>query len=126
MAPISDIVPSSQRNTTYKSRFFSKINQTVYSIRTNEISCFLFEDNVTILVTNNNRNYIINYSLEALENLLDPCDFFRINRRCIIKIDSIKKMHLLSKSRIETILENGMKEMVSRSKNTAFRSWLDL
>jgi len=110
----------------YKSRFFSTINHTIYSIPVDEILYFNFEDNATILVNVDNRSFVINYSLDALEKYLDPKMFFRINRKFIIKIDSIKKMNLLSKSRIQVILKNNIKEVVSRSKSRSFKTWLNL
>ncbi|HPF12279.1 MAG TPA: LytTR family DNA-binding domain-containing protein [Flavobacteriaceae bacterium] len=111
---------------SYKSRFFAKINHTVYSIPTEEILYFCFEDNATVLVNNENRSFVINYSLDALESTMDPALFFRINRQCLIKIDSIKKMNLSSKSRMEVVLKNNKKELVSRSKTKDFRDWLDI
>jgi len=110
----------------YKSRFFTKINHTVYSISTEEISYFLFEDHVTMMATNTKQRFVLTQSMDSVEAVLNPMDFFRINRRCIIHIANIKKMNLLSKSRIEIELSTGLKEMVSRSKTTLFRSWLDL
>jgi DNA-binding LytR/AlgR family response regulator len=110
----------------YKSRFFSTINHTIYSIPIEEILYFNFEDGATTLVNINNKIFVLNYSLEALEKYLDPNLFFRINRKFIIKIDSIKKMNLLSKSRIQVVLNNNVKEVVSRSKSRSFKTWLNL
>jgi DNA-binding LytR/AlgR family response regulator len=110
----------------FKSRFFAKINHTVYSIATEDILYFSFEDNATILVNNENRSFVIHYSLDALEGYLDPKLFFRISRKFIIKIDSIKKMNMSSKSRIEVVLKNNAKEYVSRAKTKDFKTWLDI
>lgn len=110
----------------YKSRFFAKINHTVYSIASEEILYFNFEDNATVLVNNENRSFVIQYSLDALESYLDPKLFFRISRGFIIKIDSIKKMNMSSKSRIEVVLKNNVKEYVSRAKTKDFKTWLDM
>lgn len=112
--------------TTYKSRFFAKINNTIYSIPVDEIQFFKFEDAAIVLVNNENKMFVINYSLDALEDFLDPKIFFRINRRFIIHINSIVKMNIYSKSRISVILKNETKEIVSRSKSNEFRNWLNL
>jgi DNA-binding LytR/AlgR family response regulator len=109
----------------HKSRFFTQINHSIFCIPVEEVLCFIFEDGATILTTTSGRNYIVKYSLESLETLLDPQYFFRINRRCIANIDSFKKINILSKSRIELVLRNGSKEILSRSKNAAFKTWLD-
>lgn len=111
--------------TQYKSRFFTQINHSIFCISVEEVLCFIFEDGATTLTTTSGRNYIIKYSLENLESLLNPLEFFRINRRCIANIDSFKKINILSKSRIELVLRNGSKEILSRSKNASFKIWLD-
>lgn len=123
---ISTFQNQTQIQPRFKSRFFAKINHTVYSIAIEDISYFVFEDHVTIMTTNTKQRFVINQSIESLEAVLNPMNFFRINRRCIIHIASIKKMNLLSKSRIEIELSTGLKDIVSRSRTTPFRSWLDL
>lgn len=110
----------------YKTRFFARINHTVYSIPISEIIYFTFEDNATILLRKDQKSFVINYSLDTLEEFLNPKQFFRINRKYIIQIDSIVKMNIISKSRIDVVLINNSKEMVSRSKSKNFRTWLDL
>ncbi len=35
-------------------------------------------------------------------------------------------MNVLSKSRIEVILKNNIKELISHSKTTDFKTWLDI
>jgi len=110
---------------TYKTRFFTRINRKIYTVLSKNIQYFYFEDNATILVDNNNKIYVINYSLENLENLLDPILFFRINRKTLININSITSINIFSKSRIEVTLHDAKKEIVSRSKTPAFKKWLD-
>jgi len=110
----------------YKSRFYAKINHSIYSIPINQISYFHFEDNATLMVTNTKKSFVIDYSLERLEKLLNPIKFFRINRQYIIETNSIKKMDISNKSRIDVILNDNTKEVVSRSKTKQFKDWLDL
>ncbi|MEZ4874648.1 MAG: LytTR family DNA-binding domain-containing protein [Flavobacteriaceae bacterium] len=109
----------------YKSRFFAKLNHTVYSIAAEEILYFQFEDHATLLRSKEGKAFVINYSLDTLEKELDPKRFFRINRKTIIHIDSIKKMEVLSQSRIDVTLLNNQKEVVSRAKTKDFKTWLD-
>ncbi|RMA57167.1 LytR/AlgR family response regulator transcription factor [Ulvibacter antarcticus] len=109
----------------YKSRFLSKINHSIFSIPVTDILYFSFEDHNTVIITKSYRTFVIDYSLENLVSFLNPKHFFRINRKVILHIESIKKMNLLSKSRIEIVLNNNEKQIVSRSKTSAFKTWLE-
>jgi len=109
----------------YKTRFFTRINRKVFTVFSKDILYFYFEDNATLLIDKNNKNFVINYSLENLENLIDPTVFFRINRKALININAITSINILSKSRIEVTLIDTKKEIVSRAKTPAFKNWLD-
>lgn len=114
--------------TNYKSRFFVNNRQSAQSIDIADISCFIYEDGVVILMTATGSKYIIQYTLETLENLLDPKSFFRINRKMIINYHFIDHIKLYSKTSIAitiTGLDKTNPVMVSRRKTAYFRRWLD-
>ena len=74
------------------------------------------------------KDYGIDYSLEQLQNLLDPRKFFRINRECIVNINAIETMYNYSSSRLQLILKNNCKKdefVVSREKVSEFKKWID-
>ena len=77
---------------------------------------------------NANNNYPIDYSLDKLENITNPNDFFRINRQFIINISSIENMYSLSKSRIKIELKPkpDFEIIVSFSRMNDFRKWLNV
>lgn len=110
----------------YKTRFYTKLNHSVFAIQVEDIQYFIFEDNATILVNNDFKKFVLNYSLDALEKLLDPTRFFRINRQFIISFGSIIKMDISLKNRIQVNLKNDQREMVSRVKTKDFKDWLDV
>lgn len=82
---------------------------------------------LTYIHTKDNRNYVIDFSLEKVENQLDPKKFFRINRGQIIHIDSIKEITMYSNSRLKIVLNtyNELDMIVSREKVTDFKNWLE-
>ena len=45
------------------------------------------------LVTVDGRAFTLDPSLDELEPLLDPADFFRVNRQVIAHVQSIAKVH---------------------------------
>ena len=79
----------------YKSRFLIKIGEKYRSIPTGEISHFHIAERSVFLNDNQGKDYGVDYSLEQLQTMLDPRKFFRINRECIVNLESISLMYLL-------------------------------
>lgn len=110
----------------YKKRFTVKIGQHLKVISIDEIECFFSENKGTYIHTFNNRDYLIECTLELLEQELDPGDFFRISRKFIIPLKAIKEIVLYSNSRLKVILPSFKEEevVVSREKVFDFRTWI--
>jgi DNA-binding LytR/AlgR family response regulator len=72
-------------------------------------------------------NYIIDFSLEQVENMVDPEFFFRINRKYMITIDSILDIITDSNSRLKIELKHSDDQdvIVAREKVKQFKKWLD-
>jgi DNA-binding LytR/AlgR family response regulator len=112
----------------YKSRFLIKIGDKYRSVTAGEISYFHICERNVFLADNQGKDYGIDYSLEQLQNILDPRKFFRINRECIINIDAITQMHSYSSSRLHLTLKNEKEKeifVVSRDKVALFKKWID-
>ena len=73
-----------QMNKEYKTRFLVKSGQNINTIKTEEIHHFETKESLSFLVTNKGNHYSIDYSLEQLKSMLQPKDFFRINRKIIL------------------------------------------
>jgi len=113
-------------NQNSKKRFTVKIGQHLKVISTDEIECFFSENKGTYIHTFDNRNYLIDSTLEVLEQELEAKDFFRISRKFIISIKSIKEILVYSNSRLRVILPTYKDEevIVSREKVTNFKNWI--
>jgi DNA-binding LytR/AlgR family response regulator len=111
----------------YKKRFLINVGNKIKSIETREAAYFYSLEKSTFLCTHENHHYPLDFSLDSLEVLIDPDDFFRINRQYIINFTSIGKIHILSKSRIkvEMIPPASDTLLVSTAKAHGFRQWLD-
>jgi DNA-binding LytR/AlgR family response regulator len=109
-----------------KKRFTVKIGQHLKVISTDEIECFFSENKGTYIHTFDNRNYLIDSTLEVLEQELEAKDFYRISRKFIISIKSIKEILVYSNSRLRVILPTYKDEevIVSREKVTNFKNWI--
>lgn len=110
----------------YKTRFTVKIGQHLKVITIDEIECFFSENKGTYIHTFDNRNYLIDTTLEVLEQELDTKHFFRISRKFIIPLQSIKEIILYSNSRLKIILPtyNEDEVIVSREKVQEFKTWI--
>ena len=112
---------------TFKSRFIIKVGQKIKSIKTEEIACFYSLMKATYLQSKQKRNYPIDYTLDQLEEILDPLTFYRVNRKIIIHFDAIDEIHTWSGSRLKIVLQCDYEEevVVSRDRVKEFKEWLD-
>lgn len=110
----------------YKKRFTDKIGQHLKVITTDEIECFFSENKGTYIHTFENRNYLIDSTLEILEQELDMKDFFRVSRKFIVPLTAIKEIQVYTNSRLKVILPSYKEDevIVSREKVQDFKSWL--
>ena len=111
----------------YKKRFTIKVGQHLKIVEIDSVECFYSEDKATYLYTKNGNNYVLDDSLEQLEDQLDPTKFFRVNRKFIICIHSIKDIISYTNSRLQIKLNHfdDIEIIVSREKVRNFKNWLE-
>ena len=110
----------------YKKRFTIKMGQQLKMINIEEVECFFSENKGTYLHTFDNRDYLLDNTLEQLETELNPEDFYRVSRKYIIPMKAIKEIQLYSNSRLKVILPTYKEDevIVSREKVGDFKTWL--
>jgi DNA-binding LytR/AlgR family response regulator len=123
---LSDVF-SSNKTKDYKTRFMVKLGDHIRSITVDQISLFYADGRDVYLVTTQNRKFIVDYTLETLEDLLDPTVFYRVNRTFILNIHAIKDVMMYSNSRLKISLtqEFDKEIIVSREKVNPFKEWFD-
>lgn len=111
----------------YKSRFLVKIGDQLKYIPVQEVAYFYAEENVVFVITRKNDRYIIDYSIEEVDGLVDPKDFFRLNRAFVTNIDAIEKVYKYLNSRLKIELKPPIDKeiLVSRAKVSEFLEWMD-
>jgi|SRR5579871_1405399 len=110
----------------YKSRFNGKVGNKIFFIDTKNIHLFYAESKVVYLVSFDGAKYIVDYTLEQLEELLDPSCFFRINRSMIVNIYAINQVRPYDNNRLQIVLNGANKAaelIVSRERVLDFRKW---
>lgn len=111
----------------YKKRFSVKVGQHLKLINIDDIECILSENKGTYLHTNEGRNYLVDLSLDSLEEELLPSQFFRINRKFFVNIHAIKAMVSYTNSRLQIKLNNYKDQdvIVARERVKDFKNWLE-
>lgn len=115
------------KSAAYKSRFLVKFGEKIQSIQVAEVAFFFSEERVTFLQTNDGKRYILDFTLDQLQESLDPKSFFRLNRKYITSFEAIAEIHTYSNSRLKIKLHHcGDNDiLVSREKVAELKEWLD-
>jgi two-component system response regulator LytT len=121
---IKSIISPSQKN--YKKRFTVKIGQHLKMISIESIECFYSENKSTHIHTIDNRSYLLEESLEQLEEKLQPETFFRVSRKYFVNINAIKDIISYTNSRLKLKLQsyNDSEIIVSRERVKDFKEWI--
>lgn len=110
----------------YKNRFLVKVGERIHAIPVNEILYFYSKEKACFCHTTSNKNYLLDYSLEQLEAMVDPQEFFRVNRQFLICFQAVKDIISYSSSRLKLMLEGSSEDViVSRDRVGDFKNWLD-
>ncbi len=112
----------------FKERFIIKIGEHIKSVPTKTVGFFYSRDKATYACsTVDSRNYLLDYTLDTIETLINPVEYFRINRKYIVRFSSIQDIIAYSNSRLRLILNNcdDPEVIVARDRVNSFKSWLD-
>lgn len=116
-----------KEETVYKSRFLVKLGERLISIPEEEIAYFLTEEKLVLLFTHTGQKYVVDYTLDDLENMLNPRHFFRLNRQCLARLEAIAKIHQYFKGKLKVLVQPPaqVELIVSRERSSTFKAWLD-
>jgi DNA-binding LytR/AlgR family response regulator len=114
--------------TGYKEKFIVSVRNQWMPVNTKEIACFSKEVLNYIYLFNGER-YMIDYvTLEEVEELLNPKQFYRANRQYIINIDAIQTVKPVENSKLIIRLKEPNQKLeidMSRLKSPEFKKWMD-
>ncbi len=111
----------------YKSRFLIKKGRYFEVIPTDDIAYFFLEDGMNYIMTAKGKKHSLDTTLEDIAGVLDPQKFFRINRQMIVNVEAIRKISSFFNSRLLLVIDPPYSEdvIVTRSRSTEFKEWLD-
>ena len=116
-----------KKSESCKKRFTIHVGSKIRIINTDDIAYFYSTNKAVFLRTINNNDFDVDYSLTKLENILNPDFFFRINRKYILRIQSIDELITLSKSRLLVKLNPPVDEeiIITYQRSGALKKWLN-
>ncbi len=111
----------------FKSRFLVKSGNILKSVNVIDIAYFYSEDKLVFMKTSSNQRFIVSETLDELENMLNPSDFFRVNRQYIVNFKVIQKVHPHFNGRLKIDFNPSPDEdiYISNRRATPFKEWMD-
>lgn len=122
---VEELLRSVQKK-EYAQRFLIKSGEQFLSLPIGEVAYFYSEDSLTFARTRQNKKHLIEYTLDDLYTRLDPTRFYRVNRKFILGIEAIKKIHTYFNHRLKLDMQPAYSEgvVVSRERVKGFKKWL--
>ena len=114
--------------TSYKTQFVVRVGEHLKVVALDQIAYFFSLEKATFLQTIENRKFVVDYTIDQLETLLDPRRFFRLNRAYLAQQSAIQDIIHYTNSRLQTVLKPTAPDaqvLVSREKVNTFKGWLD-
>lgn len=120
-----DSLPRPDRQ--YKARFLVRQGEQLLPLAATDAAWFQSRHETVTLTTHTGQRYLVEYTLEQLEQLLDPRQFFRLNRQFIAQLSAVQRLHPYFNGKLKLDLHPAPSEevTVSREKATALKQWLE-
>lgn len=114
---------------SYKTRFLISKGEELLSIKSEEIAYFMAEDKSLFIFTPKGEVFLYDDTLSNLEKKLSPRDFFKVNRKFIVRHNAIKSIIKYSQSRLKVELQPvpSLNEpiLISAKNIQSFKDWLN-
>lgn len=112
----------------FPKRLLIKVGTAIKVIDFEEVAYFFSESKSTYLVNFQRKKYVLDYSLDKIEKMVDNSIFFRINRKLLVNFKAIDELTTYSKSRVKLKLTPDVVDLdalVSTERASAFKKWLE-
>jgi DNA-binding LytR/AlgR family response regulator len=110
----------------FRKRFLVKHGQKLISIEIDEIAYFFSDGRLNFFKTFDNRKFVVDYTMDEMEEMLDPDKYFRISRSFYVSINAIDQIHDYFGNRLLLHLNPAVEKeaIVSREKVSDFKKWM--
>ncbi|MBC7868543.1 MAG: response regulator transcription factor [Gloeobacteraceae cyanobacterium ES-bin-316] len=110
----------------FRKRFLVKLAQKLVSIEVDDIAYFYSDGRLNFFKTKDNKKFVVDYTMDELETMLDPARYFRISRSFFVSITSVQKIDDYFGNRLILGLQPTLEKeaTVSREKVSDFKKWM--
>lgn len=110
----------------FRKRFLVKNGQKLVSIEVDDIAYFFSDGRLNFFKTKDNKKFVVDYTMDELDEMLNPEEFFRISRSFYVSIESIDKIDDYFGNRLILQLHPSVDKeaLVSREKVSDFKKWM--
>jgi two-component system, LytTR family, response regulator LytT len=110
----------------YRRRFLVKHAQRLVSVEIEDIAYFYSDGRLNFFKTSDNKKFVVDYTMDELEEMLDPARYFRISRSFYVSVNAIEKIDDYFGNRLILALKPSVDKeaLVSREKVTEFKVWM--
>lgn len=124
---ILEEIVSSLKKKSFKERFLVKVGTHLKVVETKDILYFYSFEKGTYVKTGDGKDYLLDFSLDLVNEMIDPSVFFRINRKYLVSLKCISDVISYSNSRLKLKVHHPTDDdfLVAREKVKAFKSWLE-
>jgi DNA-binding LytR/AlgR family response regulator len=125
MQQLLDALPLSPPR--YRQRFLVSTGEQLLPVPVGEVAYFFTAHEIVYLVRRDGRRFVIDYKLDQLEKLLDPQQFFRLNRQYLAPLDSVARIYTYLGGKLKLELQPPAPDevLVSRERAPALKRWLE-
>ena len=85
-------VAGAVRSPSYPDRVASRVGERIEFIDLEQVTHFFAADKLTFAATGA-KNYAVDYTIQELEQKLDPAKFVRIHRASLVNVDHVQELH---------------------------------
>ncbi|ASU34085.1 LytR/AlgR family response regulator transcription factor [Mucilaginibacter xinganensis] len=112
---------------SYKRSFLVHFRDKLIPVETATIAWFYTANELVYAHTNDARQYIVDFTMEQLEQQLDPMLFFRANRQFIINRKEISEVDFYFNGRLSVKVKPAPPEsiIISKVRVPQFKSWMN-
>lgn len=110
-----------------KERFVVKVGDHLKTVESSNIQLIYSQDKGTYLFTKEGKRFLVDYTLDSIDELLSTNQFFRISRKYIVNLNYIKDIIAFTNSRLEIVINHFEEDqiIVARERVGEFKAWLD-
>jgi DNA-binding LytR/AlgR family response regulator len=110
-----------------KKSFLVFKNNKYTTVQTEQIAFFYIRNEIPTIMTFQTQEYSLSQSLDQVQSLISPKQFYRLNRQYLINFNAIKEVehYFARKLFVRLTIATPDKLLIGKEKTTAFLNWLE-